>query len=103
VLKAGVHRLRVSDCESEALDLFRRPAGKDRNGTILGAATIRPIGLLGQNATNSSGHQHEPIADGRNAEREAIRCDLVIQDRDAAKKRSPHLGWLALQVDWFRW
>ena len=45
LLKAGVHRLRVSDGESEALDSFRRPADGDPNGTILGVATIRPSDL----------------------------------------------------------
>ncbi len=62
VLKAGVHRLRVSDCESGALDLFGVLAGYDRNGEIFEAATISPIEVNWQNETKSSCHQHKLAA-----------------------------------------
>jgi hypothetical protein len=44
VLKAGVHRLRVSEYESGALDLFGVLAGGDSNGGIFGDATFPPVG-----------------------------------------------------------
>jgi hypothetical protein len=61
VLKAGVHRLSVSDANPRP-SIFRRPADHDRNGTILRAATIRPIDLRVRTLRTQAAINNAPTA-----------------------------------------